>query len=165
MAHVCPVGPKEAFTAFHVAVFNPFDEDIYPISLFWKHGVLRATTVIRSLDVARVVPISGSDFEYYFQISPVDPKVGDTLYITGYNQNKEMTTVTAKVKVLNIIAGTTLLYDKTPGPGSSGSCLFNEEGEVVGINHSYRTASNGRPYGIGTWLSPSVIEALRSKEE
>jgi hypothetical protein len=163
IAHVCPTGPKEAFTAFHVVTFDPRENEISLVPIFWSRGVLEPTQWSRTLDIARVAPSSGADFPNYFPISPVDPKVGDTVTIIGYDHNDALKVKVVEAKVLNIIAGNMLVFSKSPGEGSSGSCIFNSDDDVVGINHGLIYGSMGKQYGIGTILSSSLLEKLRKE--
>ncbi len=163
-AHVCPTAPKEAFTACHTVTFSESSPEFALVPLYWKGGTLGATQWNRTLDVARVEPMEGSDFPYYFPISPVDPKIGDKVRITGFNYDRGMANRNMEVKIINILAGRILVFDGSPAEGSSGSCVFNAEGEVVAINHGYLKKSEDEKIGLATRLTPELLEKLRKSE-
>ena len=166
-AQICPVGPNEGFTARHVA-YERYEDDLdmnsIPMrwSMFgtWKGGVAQPANFSHALDIARVT--SDTPFPYFFPIAAVDPKVGDRVTIVGYNFDKGAKPYIVKTKITDFSAGV-LYTEDTPGPGSSGSCVFNEEGEVVAINYGARVVSMDRVRGAAVVLTPDVIEGLRAE--
>jgi hypothetical protein len=170
MGHACPVSPTEAYTADHIAILHrdsdPTSGQALPITWGDRYGnsgtfVWVWSDLRRDLSFVRVMPET-SLFSGWFSIADKTPRPGDHVIIVGYDFEKGMVDKPLKVHVTLVQAGH-IAYDDTPGPGSSGSCILNELGEVVGINVAM---VNGN--GIGVLLTEgwaSVPDAFRQRGE
>lgn len=158
-AHICPIGDNEALTARHVATIqvssDPRDLAVSPLR-FGKDGIAAANNWSKILDIAHLQ--TDRKLPYYFPIAKESAKVDDKVTITGYNNDKGYLQENKEAKVLNIQAGL-LIYNSTPGPGSSGSCVFNEKNEVVGVNFAFYDGF--KTIGLGVNLTPELLEKLR----
>lgn len=156
IGHGCPVSATEALTAEHV-VTTPIDGGFRTSLAIWGDGLGNTGTVtwkwsdIRR-DISMVETVKGtSPFNGYFHVAKSEPQPGDAVYIVGFNYKNRIEDYLVKAKVLGSQAGV-LIYDSTPGPGSSGSCVLNSHGEVVAINSAM---INDRGLGLlvtGDWL-------------
>jgi len=88
------------------------------------------------------------------RISVSAPAPHETVWMFGY----DWVTFTEKplaVNILGVVAGH-FIGDATAGPGSSGSCILDEKGEVIGINSwQIGSASGMRSVGpavFGQWM-------------
>ena len=157
LAQVCPVGPKEALTAKHVAETKLLLWG-YPGEL--EGGTLEWLWIDRRRDVAAVRIVEGPPFRRYYPLSSSTLTVGDRVWVMGYDRDKGFTSRWVRAKVLHIFAGHITL-DGTPGRGSSGSCVLNEALEIVAINSGgYRRGIGEDPNTgvgvlvIGPWTPP-----------
>jgi len=164
--HVCPTGPNEVFTARHV-IYIPVDKlDFAAVPVKWSlpgnynGGTIFPKAYSRSLDIARGE--SKEPFPFFYSLAVVDPKVGDVVYVNGYADKGESIhkQVIVKTKIVGFTAGVMVL-DKSPGPGSSGSCVFNSEREVVGINFALSLKAGEPNEGIAVVLTHELVENLR----
>ena len=150
--HGCPVGETEMFTARHVAL--PENRSNYVV---WstQNGVTGSAWVEDSdlrRDLARMR--SDTPFPHVYRIAAEIPTVGDRVLIVGYNYSKSLQPKILSIKVENVVAGHLVL---SPGAtrGFSGSCVLNEQNEVVAILTG-GVGQEERPYGIapivvGVW--------------
>lgn len=143
-AHGCPISSHRMLTAEHVAAIErPWSWQGPP---GWS-GVVEVETIDGVRELASMVSEEeGQSFPISYSISPTEPSIGDTLWMVGFGDIETPLAPAVKaVKVTSVAAG--YIFTKgTAGPGSSGSCLFNRKGEVVGIN----IATIGTQYGMGT---------------
>lgn len=70
-----------------------------------------------------------------YRLAKERPKAGEKVKLFGYELGKRNPLVfrVIQAEVIGHSDGH-LYYDKSPGPGSSGSCVLNERDEVVAIN-------------------------------
>lgn len=138
--HICPVGPYFALTADHV----------FPASglIRFKRGWLVRYNWDSALDLAGGM-LKWERFGSWFTISKRVPRVGGVVRIIGYDNIRRRTQRVVRARVTEV-GGGIMEFDLSPGPGSSGSCILDEAGEVVGINTSMRTWGDGRRTGVGT---------------
>jgi hypothetical protein len=138
VGHACPVSATEAFTADHVSVerTDPVTGVVVPF-MWGDRGGNSGVAVWRwsdwRRDLAFVVSIDGQFAGGWFRIAKELPKVGEAVVIVGYDFDAGAVDKPVRARVLSVQAGH-FTYDDTPGPGSSGSCVLNEAGEIVGIN-------------------------------
>jgi hypothetical protein len=142
LGHACPISPTDALTADHVAVtreaawgpgagFAPYvvwgDQLGNTGTAQWQWSDKR-----RDLSLIRVV--SGTKiFPAFLRRADRAPEIGDKVYVVGFKYGGGVGDETLEVKVTGRTAGM-LVYSASPGRGSSGSCVLNARGEVVGIN-------------------------------
>lgn len=151
VGQLCPVTARRAWTAHHVSsratrlegrvpVYMVLDIDGEPVTAQqYEHDMRR--------DLAWVEIEPGYEFEGFYKVSEVIPVEGDPVWIVGYDFHDGLKEEVVQATVLNVRGGM-LYYDETPGPGSSGSCILNQAGEVVGINTSMYRAVDGRSLDI-----------------
>lgn len=158
-AHACPTSPIEALTNAHVARRHKQNGDVEWLNYIWSvgsvMGFLRPKSEDEYRDLAKVEPV-GSRFPAWYQIAASEPKVGDKVYLLGYDWSKAkkaMADDEIEAKVTRIVAGHIQFVPSGVG-GSSGSCLLNERGEVVGINEgSWPTDDGIGGMAVGVWRS------------
>lgn len=163
VGQVCPISPRFALTASHVsgATLTPIftgdfkrvgrsllaDIDGYPIHI-------HEFAFDRYRDLAIVEIKQGITFPRYYKLADVLPQKGDKLYLRGFNVGQGFTEKVFEVEVINVSMG--YIYYKPAGEGgSSGSCLLNQDNEIVGINvHGYR-------YGMGNEVGGGCLTVGR----
>jgi S1-C subfamily serine protease len=160
LAHACPLAKDRAITNAHVA------NSAHVWSVGEVSGVVdSADRPSHFRDLAWVSPKLGQ-FPVTFQVSQSGPKVGDTLYFVGYDwtsQDKALAPRVFKVKVIRSVAGH-IAYKPAGSPGSSGSCVLNEKGEVVAVNKGAIELEDKARIGVGvaiwgSWLQLGEVRA------
>jgi hypothetical protein len=181
-AHVCPIDPHRAMTAFHVAYQrNPFTGEITPRPMVFADADGKPVTVLAELyDTRRdlaIVATYGGAFPGWYTVSNDIPKVGDKIWLQGYDLPSGMTTKRFEASVLSSNVAGNIRFRGNAEAGSSGSCIANEENELVGINTSlyiYRKPNSlAEPILIGSglivagpWFSiPSNFSVVTDEEE
>lgn len=168
-AHACPLEPRYALTNAHVVDIRPFDQDIPPFPYAYSDGAGnagflvpttdkdgRVTGLERGRDLASVEPLrEGQVFANPLPVAREAPKVGDRVYLLGYSWKSKKSLLDDDVieaKVTRVVA-LHLGFYPSGQPGSSGSCLVNEAGEVVAINEGAFSTDDGDEVGlaIGVW--------------
>jgi len=89
------------------------------------------------------------------------------LYFLGYDwSNKKVALAedVVEVKLLRIVA-LHLIYTPSGKPGSSGSCVVNEAGEVVGINEGGFETDDGGEAGLAVGIWADLVETPSRPKE
>jgi len=144
---VCAIDSKHAWTAKHVTTERSFFgiSTVRPM-IFATHDDEQGTVIQiysdKRRDLAMVEAVVG-EFSYFYALAAAAPKRGDRVTLVGIDDDYLPKRVIAKVR--SVVAGS-IIYDDTPGFGSSGSCVLNADGLLVGIN------TFGKIDGTGGWL-------------
>lgn len=153
-AEACPVGPTTVLTSAHVIDLRPFDNDVPLVPLRWEDqdghaGMLKPAGVFAERDLAIMTPSEGQ-LQHWFIIAEHAPSNGEPLWFVGwdYRKNKGLSPRVWRANLLRIRAGT-LVYSEPGEPGSSGSCILNAEGRVVGIVRGWASMHNDGRVGTG----------------
>ena len=171
LAHVCPISPTLALTAEHVSGWHSMidywgraytvalllDLDGRPVTLMEVNSDMR-----RDLSVVEIVLPEGTTFSKWYDIAKEVPEVGDPLWLMGYDEPAAWAQETVAVTYRGSVAGR-MLYDLSGGPGSSGSCILNAAGEVVGINTHSTGVVGVRGVGqlvAGPWANIATQDSL-----
>lgn len=161
-AHACPIGPRQALTNGHVVDLRPFDPGVPPFPYAWSDGAGGAGFLVPSIgglerarDLAKVEPLGPGSFQHYLPLAQSEPKPGDRVYLLGYdwrNRKTAMDDDVIEARVTRVVA-LHVLFTPSGQPGSSGSCLVNEAGEVVAINEGGYETDAGETVGlaVGVW--------------
>jgi len=139
MGHGCPIASDKAFTNTHVLDPRPEAMDSKPWPARWSQTGLETNTVIEptrqwmrdDLVLGTLTP----KVERFYHIAANPPAIGERLWWTSYNWDSKKVALAEEQlngKVLRIVAGYIVIDSPTPH-GSSGSCVLNVKGEVVGI--------------------------------
>lgn len=136
LAHGCPVEPDIALTARHVAVnrsdslFTPPGQSAYAFSSGNVYGYATYIAESQALDIALMQLTS--EVEPYAVAESVS--VGEIVWLIDFERDKDAPfhPVPISAKVATILPHHILLSDFGQ-PGSSGGCVLNGKGEVVGI--------------------------------
>lgn len=134
-ATACPVGPHIALTARHVIEPEepPFTLRSYRFSTDdFVAGVAQGREIFNEVDLG-IMTTEETLRPYSFAAEAPEP--GDMLYLLGYDWRKEKSAWASRYWVSEVIrtqAGHILFTDPAE-PGTSGSCVMNASGEVVGI--------------------------------
>lgn len=143
-AHACPVAGGLLLTAGHVAALGSFMWSDQAGNEGMAHAL--STDDVRELGVMQ---IEWGTPGHVFPLAALPPAEGEKVTILGYDDDHPTKPRSVTAKVLGMDAGF-LYYDRSPGYGSSGSCVLNEALEVVAINAMMAVDQNGRVlYGRG----------------
>lgn len=161
-AHACPVG-ELILTNGHVTDLRPFDRDVslmpYRYSDGAGHsGILAPVSTERCADLGLMAVRPGFTVKPY-PVASEAPKVGERVWYQGFDfasRGKAYAERVVAAKVLRIVAGH-LILDEVGDFGSSGSCVLNVRGQVVGINaFGHKVRSGEEVEGVvgiwGEWL-------------
>jgi len=138
--HACPCDGL-ILTAAHVAHPIYTKGPAYknePIEHAWSDsrggwGFVSSRYLQLGRDLGFVHPRSGTPA--YYTHAMLAPQVGDTVYWSEYDfscAEKILAPITREGAVVRLVAGH-IVVDHMPVAGASGSCVFNESGEVVAI--------------------------------
>jgi S1-C subfamily serine protease len=175
--HGCPLSPTTLLTAAHVMLQagSPL-RGFGPAPLRWRetpsgvHGVVVFLDRDPAADLAVMRGVDGGpSFTRSFPLAASAPKVGEMLSVIGYDWRRKtfFSPRVWKLKFVGESAGH-LFVEGNPGPGSSGACVLNEAGEVVGINIAWVETDDMSPVGIGVavfgdWLPSSLVEGVKEE--
>ncbi len=158
-AHVCPVSPTLAFTAYHVAMrTHPFTDVSTPrVMVFVGKDGKQGSAVFKMADARKdvaVVEAYGAECPGWYDVADEIPKQGSSVWIKGYDVAAGLAPEPIKARVLQPNVAGQMRYSRSPGPGSSGSCVLNADDEIVAVNVSaYVYVDAGMPKVIGSgWL-------------
>jgi hypothetical protein len=140
---------------------RPFDEGVKAFPFPWSDGLggfgfLVPSVLERARDLAQMEPLRADDvFPHPFTVSQSAPKPGDRIWFLGYswkNKKSAMEPDVIEARITRIVA-LHLLFTPSGKPGSSGSCVVNEAGEVVAINEGGYSVDDGGEVGlaVGVW--------------
>ena len=145
VGHVCPFAPTLAFTAEHISGWHsPSDYwknaarvplitelDGDPVSVLEYRADRR-----RDLSLVKILT-PGYTWPRVYKVAQDPPEPGDKIYLRGFDVMEGFEVVDMEAKVLAVTHGV-VYYSDSPGRGSSGSCVLNQDGEIVAINtHLY----------------------------
>lgn len=136
-ASACPISAEYALTAKHVAE----DRDSYlsepKPSVGWFEDRQGNTGVIEAVDRYRGVDLAlmRGDFKSWVSIATEFPKPGDTVYWVEFNFDNEKDAYAWKDReaTVTVVKARHIQFRPKANPGASGSCLLNQNGELVGI--------------------------------
>ncbi len=149
-----------AVTAGHCVDMRPFDESVGFFGAQWSDGDGHSGLAIPYKadswrDVAYLTNNGDEEFPHVYKIAEEAPKPGDVLHAIGPDfrdkkralGDREYAPVTIRLRANHIA------MDENTGPGSSGGCVLNDKGEVVGVVSAYfETDSPGTfGYAVGLW--------------
>lgn len=170
-AHACAISPRVALTNGHVLDPRPFEASVPLVPYAWSDGTgasgflaplrdseghVLESAVERARDLARVEPLIATDvFPHPLHVAQQAPVAGDRIWFLGYdwkNRKSAMAEDVIEARVTRIVA-LHVIFAPSGQPGSSGSCVVNEAGEVVGINEGgYETDDKGEAgLAVGVW--------------
>lgn len=136
MAHACPVSADLAITNAHVVDPFPTQKDAPFIRSRWNGGYLDVLSASWSEDLALYARADGSDpFPMFYPLAVSAPAPGEQVWWGAYDWAKPGKALRFRVysgRVVEVRAGIFSLDTETPG-GSSGGCVLNAAGEVVGV--------------------------------
>lgn len=164
-AHACPTEPRIALTNGHVIDLRPFDADVPAFPYAYSDGAGnsgflvpttdkdgRTTGLERGRDLATVEPLREGDvFANPLRVASNPPQTGDRVFLLGFswkNKKSLLDDDVIEAKVTRVVALHVAFYPSGQ-PGSSGSCIVNEAGEVVAINEGAYSTDDGDEVGLG----------------
>lgn len=140
--HACPIEPRVALTNGHVVDMRPFDPTVKPYPYAWSDGTGASGFLVpyeleNARDLARVQPLREGDvFPHPLRVAQNPPQAGDRVWLLGFdwaNRKRAMADDVIEARVTRVVA-LHVMFTPSGQPGSSGSCLLNDAGEVVGVN-------------------------------
>lgn len=152
LASACPVEPYRAITAAHVA-----ERDGQPRFHRWYQEGAEGTTdgveVWEDADLAYIKP--DKPFKVVYPRAAQPPVPGEKLWLQGFDFRKRDNALAPRVwevEVLRTIAGHIVVKPEVD-QGTSGSCVLNRSGEVVGIVSFGVSVEGGSEVVVlvGTW--------------
>jgi S1-C subfamily serine protease len=154
-AHACPVmvGDEQfVLTNAHVTDRDGWVPYRYS-NAYGEEGVLSAVSVNQAADIA--VMRASKTLGNYYRVASKAPAIGERVRYIGYARSSRKAAYAEETfdrVVVRVVAGH-LIVDKPGKPGSSGSCVLNEGGEVVAINARGEELDNGDLIGglVGVW--------------
>lgn len=154
--HGCPVTPTLALTASHMTDVTPFGFRTTPAAYRWSmlnaEGSVEPIGKVSSADLGVVE--TDVPFPAWNKAAIAAPAVGDYLWLVGYdwdNKEKGYAAEVIRVRVTRVVAGH-VIYHPAGKPGSSGSCVWNQDGQVVAINvWGQDVGTDEVGIGVGIW--------------
>ena len=172
-AHGCPIAADRVLTNSHVLDIRPFDREMplfpYRFQSNTEHGQIVGIEASAREDLAWAVPTPPLSF--FYPLAAVAPEIGETLYWVGYDHRNRKNGLARKSlsgKVLRVVVGH-IIFDTSTPHGSSGSCVLNSRGEVVGLIAwgLYMDNSEELAVAVGTWGDwlPAVVLDRKPAEQ
>lgn len=149
IAQACPV-EGIIYTAAHV-LLHEFEGRAIPVTGYsfstdeGNMGTVIAAKIHSTRDIAVLYVQEGA--VNYYKLGP-EPEDGDLVYWREYNfEDDILAEILVEAYVTRTIAGH-IIVDEGPVEGASGGCLFNEDGEAVGV-----VVWNVADYGAATSIA------------
>lgn len=150
IAHACPIAMDKALTNQHV--MSGASRFIWGVSDGEEfHGLVEVDRSEDFRDLTYIRPVTVTRFPKWYSIAKAAPKIGDKVFFMGYDWSKQKNAFGPyefDAKVTRILNGQ-LVFEPAGKPGSSGSCILNEAGEVVAINQGGKATEDEKLSGIG----------------
>jgi len=165
-AHACPYGDgRYALTAAHVIDPRPFDLSVPAFAVRWSDGdghsgVAEPVVIFRSSDLAVIEREDRQPFSRAYPLARAKPFSGDKVFILAYDQDSKVAALSPHLvegSVLRVVADN-LILDENSKPGSSGGCVLNDKGEIVGIVAWGRAAMTKFPKARAYPLAVEAVE-------
>lgn len=161
----CPTAEHTILTNAHVALSSrefslegAYDD--LPFFFAWatRDDAAKGYTTGRTqLDRYRDLAVIESEtpIPHWYPIAAEAPQIGERLFWVGLDWRDRSRAFAERVfsgRLLRISVGH-LVIDRAGSPGSSGSCVLNEQGEVVGIHAVSAEMESGESVGgaVGIW--------------
>lgn len=167
MAQACPVAPWLALSNDHVFDPRPFEN--FPLIPFrgqsenWI-GIVRGMMTSWEADLAFGFPTV--DFPGWYEIAAEGPQPGERLWWVGYdwrNANRGFGRRIFSGEVTRTVAGS-IFIDAEAFPGSSGSCVLNGDGRVVGILTGVAAMDNSNSVTVAVGVWPPWFKMPKEEE-
>lgn len=166
IGHACPITETMAVTAAHVVDLRPFDPEVTPFPMVWadsrgREGIANPLFLGKNRDLA--ILTTEQPFSDYYPLYLYEPHKDMPLYFLGYDLRKRDDAFMPRVfktRVVSVVGGMVFMRDAGT-PGSSGSCVLSEAGEIVAINIGGMTLEDQRTVGVavGLWPLADVLVA------
>lgn len=135
LGHACPVGGV-ILTAAHVAMDDDGGAErpkFFAYGMGNQKGYLSTAWAAQSRDIA-LLKVDAGDDPVMNRLSKSPPEVGSEARWQEYVMSGDVLSLRKRKGkiVADPIAGH-FTFDPSPVPGASGSCVFNERNEVIGI--------------------------------
>lgn len=161
-AHGCPLAARLLLTNAHVVLTDrEFSReggyDDPPFFFTWatrddmSTGQTGRVSVDRYQDLAWVESVSGP-FPRWYEVATEKPEPGSKLFFAAFDFRSRKNALAERPieATLIRIAQGQLVYKIDQGvPGSSGSCVLDAQGRVVGINGAAAEMADGQSVGLG----------------
>lgn len=167
IAHACAIGPHELLTSAHVVDHQPFNKSFPLFPVISSYGHLES---YRSLDIEDLAFMrSETVLPHYAKLATEEPQPGERVWIVGYDWRTAKNASGKRIwkgRILRVVAGH-LVTDFPADYGTSGSCVFNQAGEVLGVVRSlFKTGEIQESYtntaAVGVW--GGLLEPFRTKK-
>lgn len=172
LAHACAISPTLALTNVHVVDAHPDEREYTPVPLMWGLPSGEVGVVVPALDndrfrdLARVTPHRGT-FPRYYSIAADPPAAGDRVWFIGYdfrNRRDALAERRFEAKVLRTVAGTLVLHPAGTH-GSSGSCVLDAAGRVVGVTYAGLSIAMDDAVGLVVGVYGDLLRLGREDDE
>jgi len=145
----CAVTEHLALTARHVV---ETDDGTRIEELRGSNGdVAGYFTVVRVYEASDLAALQTELTLTPYPLAEAPPREGDKVWMQGYDWRNEKDMYQPRVFESTVTRSVAGVLHYVPGgmPGTSGSCVLNEKGELVAIDVNKRWADNRKPGGGG----------------
>ena len=158
-AHGCPIGATTLLTSRHVATDESGGMGLRGVAMVWSDDRgASGSAWMQDYDARRDLALMQfrPPVTTWYARAAEPPTIGERVTVVGYDFGARLRPKILSLKVVNAIA-LHLVLSEAAGPGFSGSCVLNQQNEVVGV-FQWGVGTLGVASGVwGEWGSVDWI--------